>query len=123
MPGPLEAGKPFSLGITLNQDITQPFDFYLLAETSVGVYTIYFNGTVEKGIHALYRNVPGFRAPFSTTINSAVNIPPSMEGETVTFYAVVVDAGKMPPVKRLSDLTPETLYVIMMDKKTVTVGP
>jgi hypothetical protein len=122
-PGALIAGQAFSVSLKSTEDITQSFDFYLLAETSAGVYTIYFNGTVEKGIHALYRNVPGFSAPFSTTINSTVRIPPGMAGKTVTFYAVVVDAGKMPPVKRLSDLTPETLYVIMMDKETVPVGP
>jgi hypothetical protein len=123
MPGPLEAGKPFSLGITLNQDITQPFDFYLLAETPVGVYTIYFNGSVSKGITPLYRNVRRFNAPFSTTINSTVRIPPGMAGKTVAFYAGVIDAGKIPPVKRLSDLTSETPYVIMLDKKPATIEP
>jgi hypothetical protein len=46
-----------------------------------------------------------------------------MKGKAVSFYAVVVEAGKKPPVRRLSDLAPDTPYVTMMDKKTVTVGP
>ena len=45
-----------------------------------------------------------------------------MKGKTTTFYTAVIEAGKKPPIKRLSDLTPDTLYVIMMDKKMVTVS-
>ncbi|MEJ2744893.1 MAG: hypothetical protein P8123_04290, partial [bacterium] len=120
---PLEAGMPFTLHITVNQNITQPFDFYLIADTSAGPYTLYLNGNAKKGITPLYRNVPSLDAPFSTTVRSAFSIPASMQGKTVTFYAAVIQSGKIPPVKRLSDLTPETLYVFMMDKNVVTVGP
>jgi hypothetical protein len=67
--------------------------------------------------------VPNYDAPYSTTVSPAVKIPASMKGETITFYAVVVQAGKIPPVRRVSDLTPGTPYVILMDKKSATVGP
>ena len=122
-PGPLTAGQPFTLGIALNENIARPFDFYLLADTPSGVYTIYLNGSLKKGIYALYRNVPSFPAPYFTTVRPAFKIPLSMKGETVTFYAAVIEAGRIPPVHNLSELTPSTLYVIMMDKKTVTVEP
>ncbi|MEJ2746056.1 MAG: PQQ-binding-like beta-propeller repeat protein, partial [bacterium] len=121
-PGLLEPGEFFTLGITLHPDIAQQFDFYLFVESPAGFYTIYFNGTVSKGITPLYRNVPRFSAPFSATINSAVRVPPGMSGKTVTFYAVVLEAGRIPPVRKVQDITPETPYVIMMDKKTAMIG-
>jgi len=45
-----------------------------------------------------------------------------MGGKQVTFYTAVIEAGKVPPVSNLSELTPATPYVIMMDRETVTVG-
>ena len=120
--GPLTAGQPFMIGIASNENITRPFDFYLLAETPAGVYTIYLNGKIKKGIMPLYKSVPQLRAGFSKTVRPAVRIPASMKGKTITFYAVVVEAGKMPPVKKLSDLTPDTQYVIMLDKKPAIVN-
>jgi len=100
----------------------RPFDFYLLADTPAGVYTIYLSGKIKKGITPLYRNIRKKDAPFSTTVYAKVMIPASMEGKAITFYTAAIEAGKKPLIKRLSDLTPSTLYVIMMDKKTVTVG-
>jgi hypothetical protein len=122
-PNTLTTGQTFSVYLALTEDITQPFDFYLLADTPAGIYTIYLNGRITKGITPLYRNVPNYDAPYSTTVSPAVKIPASMKGETITFYAVVVQAGKIPPVRRVSDLTPGTPYVILMDKKSATVGP
>ena len=122
-PGPLTLGQPFTLGISLIQDITQPFDFYLLAETPAGVYTIYTNGKIKKGIIPIFKNVRKFSAPYFKTVYPKVRIPVSMKGKTVTFYTAAIDAGKKPPVRKLSDLTPSTLYVIMMGKKIVTTEP
>ena len=121
-PGPLTAGQPFVLGIALIEDITRPFDFYFLAETPAGVYRIYFNGSVKKGIVPIYKNVRRYNAPYFKTVSSKVSIPASMNGKTITFYGVVVEAGKKPPVKKLSDLRPDSPYVIMMDKRAKTVG-
>jgi hypothetical protein len=108
--------------MALTDDITQPFDFYILADTPAGVYTIYLNGAIKKGIFALYKNVPRFDAPFSTTIRPAVPIPASMKGKTITFYTVVTDAGKKPPVKKPSDITPTSPNVIFLDKAAVVVN-
>jgi len=121
-PGPLTAGERFTLGIILNENITKPFDFYLLAETPAAVYTIYLNGKIKKGITPIFKNVLKFNAPYFKTVSPRVMIPASMKGKTITFYTAVIDAGKKPPIKKLSELTPNTLYVIMMDKKTVMVG-
>ena len=115
-------GQPFTLGIALLQDITRPFDYYLLAETPAGVYTIYLNGKIKKGITPLYRNIRKYPAPYFTTVYPKVKIPAFMKGKTVTFYTFAVDAGKRPPVKKLSDLTPSTPYVIMCDEHAVIVN-
>jgi hypothetical protein len=118
----LTAGQPFSLYLALAQDITQPFDFYLFADTPAGIYTIYLNGSVQKGLMALYKNVPSFGAPYVTTIWPPVKLPTAMQGKTITFYGVVVQAGKMPPVKKPSDLTPTTQYVIYLGKDAAVVN-
>lgn len=93
-PSTLTVGQPFSLYLALTEDITQPFDFYLLAETPAGMYTLYLNGKVAKGIKPLYRNVPSFTKDYITTIRPPVKLPASMKGRTITFYALVVRAGK-----------------------------
>ncbi|MCX6357168.1 MAG: hypothetical protein NT045_04715 [Candidatus Aureabacteria bacterium] len=100
-----------------------PFDFYFLAETPAGVYTIYLNGSVKKGIKPLYRNVREHPAPYFKTVRPDVKIPLSMKGKAITFYTAVIEAGKVLPVKRFSDLRLDSPYVIMMDKKSVTVAP
>ncbi|MEJ2745057.1 MAG: hypothetical protein P8123_05140, partial [bacterium] len=121
-PGSLKAGQPFSVAIALNENITRPFDYYMFVDTPGGIYTICLNGDIQKGLQALCRNVPKFDAPFSTTVNPGVNVPAAMQGQTVTFYAVVVDAGKLPPVSKPSDLTPSTQYVIFMAKDAAVVN-
>jgi hypothetical protein len=51
-----------------------------------------------------------------------VELPLIMRGQQVTFYTVAIEAGKVPPVRSLEELSPDSLYVIMMDKKTVAVA-
>ena len=121
-PGPMSAGSSFTFIIYLAQDINDAFDYYLLADTQFGAYTLYLNGEVEKGITALYRNIQGFKEPFVATIIPNVILPMTMGGKDVTFYTAAINAGTMPPVSSLSELTATTLNVILMDKKTVTVA-
>ncbi len=109
------------LGLALIEDITRPFDFYLLAETPAGVYTIYMNGKIKKWITPLYKNVRRYNAPYFKTVRPAVRIPKSMKGKTITFYTAAIETGKKPPIKKLSDLKPDSPYVIMMNKKSATV--
>jgi hypothetical protein len=45
-----------------------------------------------------------------------------MQGKPITFYTVAVQAGKKPPVRKLSDLTPTTQYVILMTKAAAVVN-
>jgi hypothetical protein len=40
LPGPLTTGQTFSLYLALTEDLTQAFDFYLLADTPAGPYTL-----------------------------------------------------------------------------------
>ena len=123
VPGALTAGQTFSLYIALTENITQPFDFYILADTPAGVFTIYLNGKIKKKITPIFKNVRKLSAGFSKTVRPAVRIPLSMKGKPITFYTAVIEAGKKPPIKKLSDLRPDSPYVIMMDKKTVIVAP
>ena len=122
LPSTLTVGQNFSVYLALTQDITQPFDFYILADTPAGPYTLYLNGKIKKGITPLYKNVQSFTKDFITTVRPAVKIPASMKGKTITFYTVIVQAGKKPPVKKLSDLTSTTQYVILMDKGAAVVN-
>ena len=122
-PGPLTAGLNFWFEIRLDQPINKPFDYYIIADSQCGPYTLRFDGTAQKGIHPLYRNVPGYPAPYSLRVTCNAILARTMGGQQVTFYTAAIEAGKIPPVKGLSELTPETLYVIMMDKKTVMVAP
>ncbi|MEJ2745239.1 MAG: hypothetical protein P8123_06080 [bacterium] len=82
------------------------------------------SATIEmiKGITPLYKNVPSFTKDYITTVRPAVSIPASMEGKTITFYAAFIEAGKIPPVSKLSDLTPTTRYVILMDKSAAEIN-
>jgi len=106
----------------LIENITRPFDYYLFAETPAGIFTIYLNGKIKKGITPLFKNVPKRSAPFFTTVRPAVKIPASMKGKTITFYTLATDAGKKPPVKKPSDITPTSPNVIMFDKRARTVN-
>jgi len=121
LPGPLTAGQPFSVYLALIEDITQPFDFYLLVDAPAGPYTLCFDGDVAKGIAPLYKNVSSFTKDYITTVRPRVAIPWGMKGNSVTFYAAFIQSGKIPPVKKLSDLTPATPYVILMAKKAAVV--
>lgn len=114
-------GEGFSIDLRLNEDISSRFDFYMFVDANGVFYTISMSGAVRPGIEALYRNVTGLNATFVKTIQPAVAIPPNMAGSIVTFYAVVVEAGKMPPVSSPAELTPQTPYVIMLSKKSAEV--
>jgi len=114
----MRAGEGFSIFLKLNRTISRPFDFYLLAEAPPSVYTLYLNGNVQSGIKALYNNLPGVQAPLEVVISPSVILPSSLRGISVAFYAVAVEAGKIPPVAGLSDLSSSTQYVAAMDKKT-----
>lgn len=121
VPSALTVGQNFSVYLALVQDVAQPFDFYLLVDSPAGVYTLFLNGKIQKGIAPLYRNVQAFSKDFITTVRPSVKIPAGMKGKTVTFYAAFVQAGKAPPVRTLSDLTSATPYVILLSKNAAVV--
>jgi len=122
-PGQLQAGKNFTFTINLTQSINEAFDFYVLADTQFGPYTLYLDGRVKKGIKAIYKNVRGYRAQFLKEVRCRAVLPKAMGGKEVTFYAAVVKAGKIPPVSRLSQLSSNTPYVILLGKSKATVAP
>jgi hypothetical protein len=122
-PEPMTVEAGFGFKISITQDIYEAFDYYLFADTQFGTFTLYFDGRVEKGITPLYRNLSGFNAPLERKVIPNVILPMTMGGKEVTFYAVVVQAGKIPPVLSPSELKADTLFVIMIYKKTVTVAP
>lgn len=122
-PGQLRAGFSFIVDLSLVRKINAAFDFYLLADSPYGPCTLSFDGRVAPGIRAVYSDIQGFNAPSTITIRPRIILPTTMGGQQVTFYAVVVQAGKMPPVSHLSELSPTVRYVITMDRKTATVEP
>jgi len=88
----------------------------------MGLFTIELDGRITGGVHPIARNIPGIDAPFEARILNGLPCPAGMTG-TTWLYLVIVNAGKMPPVSKQSDLTPATQYVITMDKKAMTVQP
>jgi 3',5'-cyclic AMP phosphodiesterase CpdA len=121
--GQVRAGASFKFSVALDSDIGEAFDFYILVDTLYGTYTLRLDGGLSRGITPLYRNVPGFRAPFEVTVVPNAIVPIIMGGDDVTFYTAAIAAGRVPPVARLADLSPDTPNVIMMDTKTITVAP
>ncbi|MCX6356123.1 MAG: M28 family peptidase [Candidatus Aureabacteria bacterium] len=113
------AGERFTLGLGLERDIVRMFDFYLIAETPYGEYTLFFDGSYTKQLVPLYRGVPGYRAPYAVTIWNGVTVPQGIAGN-FTFYAVAVEAGEIPPVASVQDLSAGTPYVIALARQQVT---
>ena len=116
----LNPGEPLTVEVVISKPVTTPFDAYILADTPIGIYSIFLNGMILPGITPAVRNVKSLGAPFKATILDGLNVPASIKG-TTTLYVVLVDAGKLPPVGSLSELTPTTQYVIFLGKKTITV--
>lgn len=121
-PPSVRAGEAFTLGLNLRRDITRPFDFYQVAATPFGVFTVDFSGAMVPGIRPLFMDIPSFAAPFSHTTWNGVIVPPGLAG-SFTFYAAVIEAGQVPPVSGPDQLDATTPTVIMFDKKQVTVLP
>jgi hypothetical protein len=121
-PSGLTAGQSFTLDFILGQEMNRSFDFYILADTPYGSYTIFPNGPVVKGIRPIYTNIPWYPAPFAMTIRPAAIIPCSMSGSVVTLYAATVQAGMRPPVRSLAEVEPDSPYLILLSKKAVAVN-
>ena len=113
-------GDPISLTARVRISIWALFDAYLLADTPMGMYIIELNGRITGGIHPIASGIPRIDAPFEARILNSLPCPAGIKGTTM-FYLVIVDAGRMPAVTRVSDLTPSSPYVITMDRKMITV--
>lgn len=122
-PTALRSGSAYDYRLHLGKNISQRFDLYVLAETEGGIYTLGNDGVPRKGIYAMYAGLAGATAPIDIEVSSRYVIPPGWTGRRVTFYIAAVEAGKVPPVTRLADLTEQSPYVIMLDIETLTVKP
>ena len=123
IPSELWAGRSCTLEIQLHEDINEAFDLYILAEGQCGPYTLYLNNSAKSGIASAATNIQGFKAPFSYSFTPSIILPMTSVGKQITFYIVAVNAGKIPPVSSLSQLTATMQYVIMFDKQVSTVNP
>lgn len=112
---------PFSYSLYLNNDITKAFDFYVFAETPIGVYSIDFDGVLYDGIVPILKNILSMKAPVLIRVDPKVILPAEASGQPITFYTVAVEAGKIPIISSLDDLNGTSPYVIYMDKESMTV--
>jgi len=119
-PESLTPGERFTLGLTFQGSILRPFDFYVVADTPYGVYTVFLNGGLAQGVTPLYRGTPALQGPKSATIFNYVAIPALRSG-IYTFYAAAVEAGKVPPVSTLAELSPSTPYIIAFDRAPISL--
>lgn len=109
----------FAMDVELNENITQPFDFYLLMDSPFGIFTVSFDGRLTPGIRPLFRNIPGIPAPIFVTVWSQMIVPSGLPSGIYTFYAAAIEAGTVPPVAGLADLRPTTEHVLLLDIEPV----
>lgn len=120
-PESLMPGGRFTLGLDIQGNILRPFDFYLLADTPYGVYTVALDGCFVQGITPLYSGVPYLQGQKSVTVYNNVTVP-SWRGGAYTFYSAAVEAGKIPPVSNLAELTSSTPYVIAFARAQIELN-
>lgn len=115
----LQSGDLLTLRVSLVEDLTQTFDFYFFADTPYGVYTVFFDGSYTRGIQPLYKNIPGYSAPYSRTVFDGFSLPSRKMGPYV-FYAVVVRAGAVSDVTSIAELAADNDYVLVHVTETAT---
>ena len=120
-PYKLFASFPFNYTLYLSQSITKPFDLYIIATGAGRTWSIYLDGEVEEGIQPVLENQPGAKAPILRSVAPQAVFPIGEIGKEVTFYVVAVEAGKIPPIPSLEQLSGDTPYVIFMDAEMMTV--
>ncbi|MCX6356886.1 MAG: glycosyl hydrolase family 17 protein [Candidatus Aureabacteria bacterium] len=111
LPDAMIAGQGFAYDVVFEGKITQTFDFYLVAGTPSGMFTLKPNGSVANGMTALYRRVPNARGPITLSATLRGAVPASLAGQDVTFYAAAMPAGVPPSAAR----------ALLLDDQTVTV--
>lgn len=117
----VKGGDGLALDIELGENITRPFDLYFVLDSPVGIFTIALNGNITPGIKVLLKKVPAANAPIWLTVWQRITVPPGIIPGIYTFYLVAVDAGKVPPISTLSDLTSTTPNVIYLDKQPLEI--
>ncbi|MCX6339072.1 MAG: glycosyl hydrolase family 17 protein [Candidatus Aureabacteria bacterium] len=120
LPGLMTAGQGLSYVVDFSGQITQPFDFYLIASAPSGIYTLFLNGDIARGVVPLYRRVPSLSTSINSTVTLRGVLPNAFAGKEMTFYCGAVAAGKSPgvPLDQLSQSSPN---MILFDTQTVTV--
>ncbi|MCX6353875.1 MAG: hypothetical protein NTZ78_03085 [Candidatus Aureabacteria bacterium] len=118
----LSEGDNFSLGLRLNETIADPFDIYLMTDLPQGIYTIFLDGKMKRGIHTVVKNIPICTAPRSVTILSGITVPHGISG-TINFYIFAVDKGAQPPVFAYPKSDPFASQYISFDKLSVQLIP
>lgn len=117
-PSKLVTGQKFALELKVVEPLTKPFDFYMFVEAGSAYFTISLNGAITPGIKPLFSNVPAYHDTASFIIRPGVVLPSGIEHNVLNFYAVAVEAGRIPPVSAISDLEANTPYVIGLGKKS-----
>ena len=97
-------------------------DAYVLAETTQGMFSIFLDGSIRPGISPLAAGVPRLDAPMEVTLIRDLPCPAGLTGE-IRLYLIITQAGRVPPVKSPAEVRPDSPFVIMLDKKTLTVLP
>lgn len=120
VPGEMAAGEPASFELLLNGEITVPLDFYVIAATPAGLYTLNLDGTVAEGVVPLARNVAGIRGPINRPVDVRGGIPAAFGGKDIAFYAGAVAAGTSPGVP-LEQISADSPNMLVFDTEAVTV--
>ena len=102
--------------------IWAPFDAYVIAETTQGMFSLFLDGSIRPGIQPLATGIPRLDAPVAVTFVRGLPCPSGLTG-AIRLYLVITHAGRVPPVRNPAEVRADSLYVIILDTKTLTIMP
>lgn len=113
-------GDLISFDVSLTIPVWTSTDVYILVETPRGIFSIGLDGSITRGRVAAAANVPRIDAPVRVNILKDYPCPQGISG-TITFYVVLVKAGRFPPVSGPSELTHSSQHVITLDRVSIQI--
>jgi hypothetical protein len=119
--GALTVEEAFSFIFRLNQPINEAFDFYLVMQFLGIDFTLSFDGGIMLGVMPLYTGIQAGVQPFELAVTSQVALPLVLRNEEISFYAIAVQTGKIPPVVTFAEMQDDTPHVLMLGKAVATV--
>lgn len=115
-------GAPIALDGRLTISVWMRIDAYLVADTARGLFSILPGGRILPGIAPLAAGVPHLDAPMGIRLLDGLPCPEGLEGP-LWIHLVLLEAGRMPPVRSLAELYEGVPHVVTLHAVTLTILP